>query len=1041
MLHVVVFQGVSQNVRFQSISLANGLSQSTVTCFEQDKEGFMWVGTRDGLNRYDGYNFAVIKHQDGDSASLSSNLITAIVQDSNDHIWVGTSFGLNRLNGETLLSKGYFRASKDESSLSSNSIRCIAEDVQGRIWIGTDHGLNRLADEKGSFKRYSITAGDSTSLSNNTVNDILIDGMGQMWVATDGGVNLYDPESDSFRRFMSAFADGRSVANNMVTDLEEGPGDTLWIGTQDGLNWMNVSEKRISRIARKQVDLNLIGVRINSLLTDEAGDLWVGTPVGLNRINSKTLRNLSVYKSAPNDFHTLPNDYVMSLFQDLSGMMWIGTQSAGIATLNEELPKFLTISSAGTENYDPLQNQIYDMCEINSDEIWMGTGKGIVQYQPSEKRISVLSDQNQSLLTDLDFAVKSIVAVDDSIIWMATNGGGLIAYHPKKKTISTYRSDLQADFVIPSNRINQALPDSLGNLWLATSDNGVLYMDFLQDTIKTLAVNLDDPKSLRDNNVNVLAIQSDSILWIGTDNAGLYAYNMHSESFIDFVSDRDEKLRLSTRGINDLYVDELDKLWVAFTGEGLSFYDSNQNAFVTYQLKDGLASNEVLSILSDDYGNLWVSTNRGISVFSLSESKFRNFSEQDVLSKNSFYSKSSYRDENGMLYFGGANGFGFFNAVGLKANNYIPPVVVTGIQNLNESTLNTPWEIAQPRIDTLTLDNDHSGFTMEFASLNFKQPEKNQYAYRLIGLFNSWKYTGTRRFATFLNLDPGNYVFEVIGSNNDGVWNEVPAKIVIVVQPALWQNLWFQALLAIGLLALLYFFYRYQISKQRARNKELEQAVVIRTTEISQERDTNAILLKEVHHRVKNNLQVIVSLLNLQKRFIENKEFGDVFSEVQDRVRSMSLIHQKMYQTADLQTVDIEEYITDLSNNLLTSYSVDQDIELEIHVGVNRFKADTLTPLGLIMNEVITNSLKYAFDVDKKGRIFVELTKLDQMEKYRLVIGDDGVGMSPEKNEDPSDSFGTELISALVEQLNGTIILREGGPGTVYQIDFEDQGE
>ncbi len=1031
--------GFAQNVRFNAISLANGLSQSTVTCFEQDNDGFIWVGTRDGLNRYDGYNFATLKHQIGDSSSISGNVITAILQDSKDNIWVGTTFGLNKLDGKTLESKGYYRLIEDSSSLSSNGIRCIAEDASGQLWVGTDHGLNRMIDTDGGFQRYSIIADDTTSLANNIVNDIFIDKYDHLWVATDGGLNKYNQEEDNFSRLRSDFSDGRSVANNVITDIENGPGDTLWLGTQDGLNWVNIANFDISRSKPRARGLNLSGVVINTLLYDEKGDLWIGTPLGLNRVNGKNLRKLRVYKSSPNDFYTLPNDFVLSLHQDLSGMMWVGTQSAGIATLNEEMPKFSAISSVGTPGYDPLQNQIFDMCQIKKDQIWVGTGKGLAVYKHSNRRIKFLSNDKKNRLREIQNPVRSIKYVGDTIVWIGTDGGGLYSYHKKSEKLESYRTDAEGSFVIPSNRINQILPDKTGNLWLATSGHGVIFLDLANNQVRSFAVDLDDPSSLRDNNVNVLALQSDSILWIGTGNAGLYALNINSEKFTSYISGPIKTGNLPTKGINDLFVDQNDKLWVASSGGGLSYFDVERNKFYTYDNSHGLASNEVLSILSDDYGNLWMSTNRGISVFSLSGAKFRNFSEQDVLTKNTFYPRSSHRDRNGMLYFGGANGFGFFNALGLKANNFIPPIVITGTQSLNESTLNSPLDLAQSRHDTLNLEHDHSGFTLEFASLNFKQSGKNQYAYRLKGLFEKWKYTGTRRFATFLNLEPGNYVFEVIGSNNDGVWNEVPAKIVIIVRPALWQELWFQGILAIGFITLLFLFYRYKISSEQQRNKELEQAVEVRTKEIAQERDNNAILLREVHHRVKNNLQIIVSLLNLQKRFIENKKFGDVFSEVQDRVRSMSLIHQKMYQTADLQSVDIEEYITDLSNNLLSTYSLEQEIVLDVDVEVNRFKSDTLTPLGLLLNEVITNALKYAFKNNEKGRVFVNLFKLDKPRKYRLIIGDDGVGISPEQLADPTDSFGTELIGALVEQLNGTIVLLEEEPGTVYQIDFEEE--
>lgn len=1026
--------GFGQDVRFHDLSLADGLSQATITTFGQDQDGFMWIGTRDGLNRYDGFNFKVLKHSVSDSTTLSSNQVTTFMQSADKSIWIGTDFGLNKMNPETLESISYYRLFEDSTSLSSNKISSIAQDHEGTIWVGTDNGLNRMLDEKGTFHHYSITRDDESSLSSNVINDIYVDREGQVWIATDGGLNRYDPNTDSFQRFRIGFDIMYDLKSKKVSTLEAGGGDTLWVGTQSGLCFLNTQLESYFQLGRASIDDPTIQQRsIHDLCYDSNGDLWIGTSIGLYRVDGSTLEDLIIYRTSANDFYTLPNDYILNIFEDKSGLMWIGTQSAGISTLNEELPKFTTVNYVNKAGFQPGKNQIFDMCELDKNHLFIATGMGLAVFDLSSRTTEFLTENPDFTLGRIKTPVRSINMMGDSLFLIATDGSGLITYNWKTRAVEHF--DVESEIALPTNRINQVIPDNKGNLWLATSGHGVLKINIDTKELTNFGFDISTPNSLRDNNVHAMAMSGDSILWVGTGSSGLYALDLKAEKYLEFNSNEGEANALLQEGINDLYVDQTGKLWIGTAGGGLKCIDKNGN-IRTFDSQMGLDSDEVLSVLSDNEGRVWLSTNRGISVFNMASKTFRNFNEKDVRTRNTFNPRSSYRDSNGILYFGGTNGFGYFNVNGLEANTFVPPLVITRVQSL-ESDYQMNDRDKSGRMDTLHLNHDHAGFTIEFAALNFKQPYKNQYAYRLNGLFNAWRHIGNRRFATFINLDPGQYTFEVIGSNNDGVWNDDPALLKIIVHPAWWKTIWFQSLMAILVIAILYLFYRYKITAQQERNKELEQAVLVRTKEIAEERDTNAVLLREVHHRVKNNLQIIVSLLNLQLRFIEDKKLVNIFREVQNRVRSMSMIHQKMYQTKDLQSVDIEEYITDLSNNLLSTYNLEQEIEISFSINVNKFQSDTLTPLGLIINEVISNALKYAFVDGEKGKIFVSLSKIEGSRHYRMKIGDNGVGMDKSQFEDPSESFGTELISALVEQLNGTIIILDN-EGTVYQIDFED---
>lgn len=1044
-LHFVLFLLASlairaQSVQFNSLSLNDGLSQATASCMTQDREGFIWIGTRDGLNRYDGYTFSVLQYDLTDSTSISNNTITALANDRSGGLWVGTSFGLNRLNTRTLHADSYYHWFEDSASISSNKIRALAEDKLGRLWVGTNNGLNRLDNwERNKFIRFSIMPNDSMSLSNNTINDILVDSKGRVWIGTDGGLNLYQPYSDTFIRYRKKFNDDNSLSNNNVLSLCEDKNGNLWIGTRNGLNKFNPDMGVFTRYFADSPIENLLSSNIISdLIIDNTGDLWIGSPTGLTRFSQDSKKSTQ-YHAGGGRINSLPNEHILSLLRDNSGMIWIGTQSAGIATLDLDAPQFFSIMFSGRKNYIPEQNQVYSFLQVDSDLIWLGTASGLAGFNPVADTAFFYSDQEKTKDTFLGIISQPIHAMartSDSLIWMGTGGKGLIVLDLKADTAKTFLSVANDTTSISSNNIRDILVDKDENIWLATLGGGLCFLNRQTGKFKSYKFDGNKPNSIRDNNVHCLEMDPYGNICFGTGNAGLYILDPRTGILRNFNAGDPQKGFLPSNGINDLYTDVNGNLWMATSGGGIAMYNEAKNNFLSYNTNDGLANDVALSITSDKTGNLWISTNGGISAFNGQTETFRNYNEQDVLGQNTFYAQSCISTSSGTVIFGGSNGFDYFNSEGLKENLFIPPIVLTGFQVINTDERTAEVNLITSKNEKLKLEYNHSGFSLEFAALNYKQSHKNQYAYRLKGLFDKWRYIGTRRFATFSNLNPGHYTFEVIGSNNDGHWSETPATISIIVEPAFWQTAWFQIMSVIAVLGILYLFYKYKLASTKARTKMLEIAVENRTKEVVKERDTNVILLKEVHHRVKNNLQIIVSLLNLQSRFISDSKLLDVFGEIQNRVRSMSLIHEKMYKTKDLKTVNIAEYITDLSESLLSTYRLSQQVELDVNVEVNSFKSDTLTPLGLIINEVITNALKYAFQEDRHGRIFVTITKLDE-KRFRMLIGDDGIGIPKSSAMGNTDSFGTELISALTEQLEGSIQLLPG-KGTVYEVIFRD---
>ncbi len=1034
----------AQPAPFRVLGIKDGLPQGTVTCTLQDREGYVWAGTKDGLTRYDGYSFETVRYIPGDTTSLSSNNITAISQDLSGNIWVGTNFGLNRLDPEALTCNRFYHWFEDDRSLSSNKVTAITTDHHGNVWIGTDNGLNRYDSKDGGFTAFSIRENDPFSLSGNRVNTIYADERNQLWVGTDAGLNLYLPEG-TFKRYKRDFNDDNSLSDNIVLSIAEDFDGHLWIGTRNGLNRFQPDLEIFTRYYADHPKPGLLNSSIiNAVLTDKRGQIWVGTPAGLSRLYRKTREDDEEAVQGSLSFEDLPNSHISTLMTDRSGLIWVGTLTAGIATFNDEAQKFFAFLFSDHKKYLPEHNKNYCFMRDSSAGLLVGTGSGIMQFQ---KVRDPVPDRFQwkpvGKIGNAQAMVRDLERGTDGRIWAATDGDGLLELDPADFTvINRYTVQAEDREGIPVNKISAVIPEEGGDLWVGTLGAGFCKYSAETDRFRTFRFSGEDRGSLRDNNITCMRRKDERTLWIGTGNSGVYRFDTETERLERFAQGEIDKGVLGSGIINDIYLDRNDVIWVATSGGGLARYEGN-GIFTSFTSEDGLASDVVQSIRCDFEGNLWVSTNGGISVFNPETSVFRNYNENDMPGSNTFFAGSAFRGDENRIFFGGANGFTYFYAEGLRENRFIPPVVIRRFSMLRDDVLRSDSGRSKSPRERIKLKHNHPGFTIEFAALNFKQPEKNRYAYRLLGLSDEWRYMGTRRFATFSNLSPGNYTFEVRGSNNDGYWNETPASITFTVQHAFWQTASFKVAVAFLLLLALYAIYRYRIRLEKERRSALEAAVVRRTAEIAKERDTNAVLLREVHHRVKNNLQIIVSLLSLQSRFIRDEGQVKVFNEVQNRVRSMSLIHQKMYQSKDLSTVNIAEYIRDLSENLLKTYNVNRNIKLDINVEVNRFKSDTLTPLGLIINEIMSNALKYAFQEDTEGSVFVEITKCGNG-RYRMVIGDDGIGLPFESDEEfteTSGSFGTELIHALTEQLNGSIKLLRERKGTVYLIDFEDVEE
>ena len=1029
-------------LNFKHLSLEKGLSQGTVNCLVQDRHGYLWIGTEDGLNRYDAYDFQVFRHNPQDSSSISNSFITALHEDSRGNLWIGTlRGGVNRYDRKAHRFIRYQHSEDEEGSLGSNEVHCLFEDSKGQLWVGTTGGLSRFDTISEEFMTYRNVVGERNSLSSNFVTSMAEDAEGNLWVGTlYAGLNRLDPTTGNFERFEYNRRDTSGIITNHVRSLLYDSNRRLWIGTESGLLEYKEQSGTFDIYTNQELHTNRISNDVVNVIAEvEPGILWIGTANGLNRFAYDEVEPWKGYFRNENEVHSLSNNHILSILKDNNGSLWFGTNGEGLNVMDEYSQKFMNYRSVIGKPKTIRTDNVRAIMEDMDGQVWIGTrGGGITVFDYNLRHIQHLdkSPEEGGLSSR---QVSCIYQTRNGMVWIGTEQDGLNRLNPKTGEIKTFKHSRTSSNSLSHNGVLCVFEQVDGTLWVGTQSGGLNRFNPSTETFTHYKNNGHNPFSLSHNQVNVIMEDALGRLWVGT-SGGLNRFNSETDRFTQIRNNPNDPYSISDDVIKCLFQDLKGRLWIGTRG-GLNLYNDTTKQFKYYRTMQGLANDVVYGILQDNSGYLWLSTNQGLSKFDPSKESFRNYSAFDGLQGNEFNTGAYARVADGRMFFGGLNGFNVFYADSVFDNEFVPPIMLTDFRLFNESVLPGTSDILKEQIDvaeSVTLKHSQSVFSISFAALNYTWPEKNEYAYKLEGFVDEWTPLGNQRFVTFTNLDPGTYVFRVKGSNNDGKWNETGKSLTIHILPAYYQTIWFRLLVIFGILLLVYLFYRTRVGNIKNLNKQLEFKVNERTAQILKEKEAKEVLLKEIHHRVKNNLQVITSLLRLQSHRVEDEGVLSLFLESQNRIISMALIHEKMYESHDLAHINIGEYFEQLTRNLIDNYRLNQSINLDIDVHVSDLGLDTLTPLGLIVNEIISNSLKYAFTDRSEGKITLHLSR-DPDRRLRLLIGDDGIGLPSGIDFENPDSLGIELMQTLTDQMDGTLTLLADRPGTMYEIVLEDR--
>ncbi|KAB2879971.1 hypothetical protein F9K33_07325 [bacterium] len=857
------------SVRFDQVTGSDGLSQSTISSILQDSRGYMWFGTRNGLNKFDGYVFTVYKTVPTDPMSLSDNWITAICEDTLSNLWVATiNKGLNRFDRKTGVFTHFLADTSQPDHISHNSVNALYADQNGNIWVGTQNGLNKLTTKEVSGKTDFVIE-NITGLSDNWITVLFVEANGDVWAGTKKGLNLYS--NGNVTHFRSDFNSPNRITSESITAIAQDHAGIIWVGTEDGgLNRIDRSQSpaRISFYQHHEANPNSISDNaVASLCVDGKDQIWVGTNEGLNVLDAAR-QKFMVYKNMPTDPSSLSDNEVRSLFIDRSDILWIGTYGGGgINKLDLKRGKFKHFKHS-PENPNSLGNNIVrSFCESKSGLIWIGTHDGLNKFDPllgTFKSYRHTMSNPRSLSND---EVRSIAEDEKGILWIGTEGGGLNKYDPGNEGVFIhYKHNAANSQTISNNDISCITIGRFGNIWIGTFGGGLDQLTNENGVEKFVHYKNDpnDENSLSENRVSSLFMDSRNVLWVGTFGGGLNKLHLDDRGrtadhkFIRYQNDPQNPLSIGSDVIFSINEDKNGHIWIG-TNAGLNKLVTNErgeDVFVRLQERDGLPDNYVYGIIPDEEGNLWLSTVQGLSRFSPAGEKgtFKNYDVKDGLQNNEFKFGSYHKGLSGTFYFGGTFGFNSFKPDEVKDNQHAPSLVFTAFKRYSRS-------------DKLLLDTDHTtvdnkkefvlpyneDFSFEYAALDYTNSEKNNYSYFLQGFDKEWILAGSRRFVNYTNLDHGDYIFRVKGTNNDGVWNDEGVSVKITILPPFWKTWWFRILSVIALAAISVSLFRYRVRHIQMEKDRLEIEVAERTREILRQRDD----LKNINYKLENTLQTL----------------------------------------------------------------------------------------------------------------------------------------------------------------------------------------
>jgi ligand-binding sensor domain-containing protein/signal transduction histidine kinase len=1046
-----------QRLRFDRILTEDGLSQVSVFSILQDNQGFMWFGTEHGLNRYDGYTFAVYKHDPEDPNSLSDSWISAMTVDPSGDLWIGTAnAGLNRFDLEVSQITRYQNDPDDARTLSNDRVLAMLQDRAGDLWVGTEYGLNRFVRETETFYRYQHDPNDPSSLSGDSVRAIYKDRDGNLWIGSDGGLDRYDPGSGGFVHFQNDPNQSNSLSHNSVWAIQQDSEGALWVGTDDGLNVLLPGSERFTRYKMGTGGSpDLISNEIRTIFEDRSGVLWIGTNGGGLHVYDRKSEAFVTYAHDPLDPSSLSDNFIPSIFQDREEVLWVGTKSGGVNKLDRDRRVFAQYKNEPNNPNSLSDNWVRSFFEDPSGAIWIGTGGGGLNwFDPETGRFTQYRhDPDDPNTLSHDFLSETLQD-SQGMLWIGT-GSGLDRLDPATGEFAHYQHDPSDPASLSENNYVYAfLEDREGVLWIAAHGGGLNRFNAETNSFTHYLHDPNDPRSLIHNDIWEIVQRQDGMLWLGT-GGGLDLFDPETERFTHYRNDPDNPSSLSFNFVGPILEDPNGVTWFGTVGGGLDRLDPKTGDFAHFREQDGLPSDMIMMFVQDEGGSFWLSTPDGLSRFDPRTETFRNYDRTDGLPFMGFNGGALMRSSSGRLYAGGAEGFIAFDPDQVRDNPYIPPIAITTIAQGGKEIL---VEKVTGDLDQITLEWPDNTFEVEYAALSYSNPDANQYAYYLEGLEETWNEVGTRRYARYTNLAGGMYILRVRGSNDDGMWNETGAAVRVTVVPPFWATWRFRGGVLLILVAGAYGGYRLRVRSVEARNRDLTAQIEQRTAELMQAEETlrqgemeeavaaeRSRLARELHDAVTQTL-FSASLIaeTLPRSWARDQEKGRRLLQELRQLSRGALAEMRTLLLELRPAALVETSLSDLLHQLAEAASGRGGVPVNVIVeGACALSPEVHIALYRIAQEALNNAIKHA----RAGQVTVHLscstfssaeTEGTQRKQVELVVRDDGRGFDPAQV--PPDHLGLGIMRERAEAIGATLEIDSGpehGPGTQIRATWK----
>ncbi|MCE7994911.1 MAG: GHKL domain-containing protein [Roseivirga sp.] len=1003
--------------------------------------------------------------------------VKEILQDDEGLLWIATTHGLIKYDG--LDAKLYEKELIDSAGVPRDYLLCMAKAENGILWLGTyGQGLIKFDTWKNTFTFYEFDANQPGTLSDNGVFDLHIDKKGVLWVATYGGLNVYQPDTDSFIQYVHNPGDPKSLSNNDVYRIDEDQNGNIWLATYGGINKLDVSKNEFTRYVHDANEENSIyGDNITSIYIDDQGmvwscsyqkglnkldpktgkidrflpghsifkiykttenELWLATSSGLLRFDVESGKVLNMLLPDSNDPLSISSKLVRDLYQDNSGNLWIAFWGQGINKLN--------LNNNSSINYYPIKEAASNTINaFYNDEstIWLGSGSGLVKVNKQNMAYDVL---------DIGINVNDMQQDNQGNLWLS-NYNGLYSYNPQTGTVSEYTDLKQAE---GSNLLIRDLYLHQSNeLYIGSWDGGLRRFNIHDKSTELIS---HPTLSSEELDINILYADSQGILWIGTHSNGLIAYDLNEKEYKPQLSTLLKETNSS--GVVDfIYEDKRGIIWVA-TRDGLVNFHIEHGIGQTYTSQQGFPSLTIFNIMEDDDGNIWFTSKDGVVKFDLEEGGFQNFPSYDFQAYNP--SISSTKDENGNFYFGGQAGLNVVHPDGLFSNEHDPDVVITKLFVAhNPVNLRDHLETSTEYEHKIRLPYRQNAVSFEFAAIDFSDPEEIVYNYRLNNFKDDWiTADASHRTATYTNLEPGHYIFEVKSTNSHGYWNDKLKQIELIITPPFWMTWWFRGLLGITVALSIIGLYRWRTNAIRKQNKQLEKLVAVRTHELDEVNKERIEFLNIFTHDIVDPLTSIELLANrLQSNVytFSGEEIEKACRRIEfntSRISSLTnnILKAGLLDSNRLKLTAREFDVVKVTQHVIQEYQTkglekNISIELESDSNATSMFADRSAFVQVIGN-LLSNAIKYS---EQETKIEVSLNILKDM--CVIKIKDHGLGFTAEDQkeifqkfktlsarptaDEPSSGLGLFIVKMLVDKMEGTISFKSTyGKGTEFTISL-----